>query len=210
MTREQPVGVLIVEAFDIMQRGLRDILDNSDNIKVIADATDIESALTLCRSLHFDVVLMDADLPDSDGLTAVQILCESQPHLPIIVLIHPDCYQLTDTIMQAGALGCLTKNVSAQELIRATRKVASGKPVIIQYSSRTDQQEQPPADLTEREKAVLSLLVHGLTNRQIAGRLEVSRYTVKNHISHLFSKLNVTSRTEAAMVALKHGIVQID
>lgn len=210
MIHGQPIRVLVIESSDIMKQGLKGILKNADGIQVIDEVPDVESVFTLCKSDNIDVILMDVDFLDSAGLSTIQALCECHPQLPIIVLIHPECYQLTDTIIQSGVLGCLTKNVTSQELIRAIRMVAFGKPVVIRYSARRSHSLQLRVALTQREKEVLSLLVRGLTNRQIAEELEVSRYTIKNHISKLFIKLDVTSRTEATMLTLKHNIIQID
>lgn len=211
MSREQPIRVLVVEAFEIMRRGLRDILDNHSDIQVIGEAIDVESALDLCMSLYPDVILMDSDLPGLDGLSAVEVICKSQTTPRVIALVSPNNYSRIKAIMQSKAIGCLTKNVTAQELIRAVCLVASGKSVMIQYSIHNHRQMALLDEvLTQREREVLTLLTHGLTNRQISEQLEVSRFTVKNHVSKLLDKLGATSRTEAATLALQNQLVQMD
>lgn len=211
MVHQQPIRVLIVEAFEIMRHGLRSILNNSNDIEVIGEASNVESALALCTSLQPDVILMDTNLADIQGLPAIQAICESQPHLQVIALVRPDKHQLMEAVMQSAAIGCLTKNVRAEELIHAIRLAAAGKPAMIWYPTH---RYQPTGwlskNLTKREQEVLKLLTRGLTNRQIAVQLEVSLFTIKNHVSKLLSKLGATSRTEAAILALQHGLVQMD
>lgn len=207
----EPTRVYVIEAFEIMRWGLRTILDSSDDIEVIGEATDVETAIPVCMHLHPDVVLLDTTLPRRESIQAIQAISDSQPDLPVLVLVCPDDQQLIEASMQSTAIGCLTKNISGQELIRAIHLARSGKSALIRYATRRRERIEPSYDeLTQREQEILSLLVHGLTNRQIAERLEVSHFTIKNHVSNLLTKLGASSRTKAVTLALQQGLVQMD
>jgi NarL family two-component system response regulator LiaR len=158
------------------------------------------------------VVLMDMVMPGMGGEAATRAIRKKYPQVQVIALTSFKEGALIKNVLEAGAIGYLLKDVSADELARAIRAAHAGRAtlspdvaqVIVQDAS---QPPEPGLDLTERERAVLALMVEGLNNTQIAGRLTVSPSTVKSHVSNILSKLGVSSRTEAVALAVRHGLV---
>jgi NarL family two-component system response regulator LiaR len=158
------------------------------------------------------VILMDMVMPDMDGATATRVIRQQFPQVKVIVLTSFKEGELIKNALEAGAIGYLLKDVSADELARSIRAAYSGRatlsPEAAQSLVQTSNLPPPPGlDLTEREREVLALMVEGLNNTQIAGRLTVSPSTIKSHVSNVLSKLGVASRTEAVTLALRNHIV---
>ncbi len=205
--------LLIVDDFEIVRNGLKVMLAQCADIEIVGEADTGENAVTAAARLQPDVVLIDSSLPVMDVITAIQSIRQVQPQTSIVVLLCPFEFHLLRAILQSDVVGCLLKSVSNEELTQAIRRVGTGRPAfapeIVQFMLR-DGRTHPLDELTEREREILRLVARGLTNRQIAERLEVSPFTVKNHISNLLSKLGVSSRTEAATYALQNQLVQMD
>jgi len=151
-------------------------------------------------------------LPLMDGATATRIIRQKFPQAQVIVLTSFKEGELIKNALEAGAIGYLLKDVSADELVRAIRAAYVGRATLSPEAAQTlvesaNQQPTPGLDLTEREREVLSLMIEGLNNTQIAGRLTVSPSTIKSHVSNVLSKLGVASRTEAVTLALRNHIV---
>jgi NarL family two-component system response regulator LiaR len=214
MSERQPIRVMLVDDHAVVRSGLSAFLLAYDDLELVGEANSGERAISLCQQLNPDVVLMDMVMPNMDGATATGLIRKQCPDIQVIALTSFKEKDLVEGALQAGAIGYLLKDVSADELANAIRSAAAGKPtlapeaaqVLIQ-STRTPA-EKPGFDLTDREREVLSLLVEGLNNNQIAERLVVSISTAKFHVSSILSKLQVASRTEAVAVALKNDLVK--
>ena len=208
----QPIRVMLVDDHIMVRKGLATILKVFDDLELAGEAENGATAIQLCGEVLPDVVLMDMVMPVMDGATATRAICQKYPHVRVIALTSFKEGDLVKKALEAGAIGYLLKNVSADELVRAIRAAHAGRatlsPEVAQALVETA--NQPPApglDLTEREREVLVLMIEGLNNTQIAGKLTVSPSTVKSHVSKILSKLGVASRTEAVTLALRHHIV---
>jgi NarL family two-component system response regulator LiaR len=206
------IRVMLVDDHTMVRRGLATFLKVFDDLELAGEAANGEDAIQLCAQVLPDVVLMDMVMPDMDGVTATHAIRQQFPAVQVIALTSFKDKGLVQDALQAGAIGYLLKDVSADALAQAIRAAHAGRATLSPEAAQELVQAaaQPPTpghDLTERERDVLALLVEGLNNRQIAGRLVVSPSTVKSHVSHILAKLGVASRTEAAALAVRHGII---
>ena len=211
-TPPQPIRIMLVDDHTMVRRGLATFLLVFDDFKLVGEAESGEAAIQLCAKVLPDVVLMDMVMPGMGGEAATRAIRKTYPQVQVIVLTSFKEGALIKNALEAGAIGYLLKDVSADELARAIRAAYAGRATLSPDVAQVIVQDasQPPApglDLTERERAVLALMVEGLNNTQIAGRLTVSPSTVKSHVSNILSKLGVSSRTEAVTLALRHGLV---
>jgi len=212
MTQANPIRVLLVDDHAVVRSGLAAFLLAFDDLELVGEAASGEEAVRLCEQSRPDVVLMDLVMPGMDGATATRAIRERCPQIQVIALTSFKEKELVEGALEAGAIGYLLKNVSAEELADAIRKAHAGKPTLAPEATQVLIQaaRQPPApgfDLTEREREVLALMVEGLSNPEIAERLVVSPSTVKFHVSNILSKLGVASRTEAVALAVQHHLV---
>ncbi len=184
-----------------------------DDFELVGEAADGKEAVEVCESLHPDVVLMDLVMPVMDGAQATKEIRERFDDIQVIVLTSFKEDDLIEGALQAGAIGYLLKNVSADELADAIRSAHAGKPALAPEAAQalikaTSRRKQPYDDeLTAREKEVLKMMAEGLSNPEIAQKLFVSRSTVKFHVSSILSKLGAASRTEAVSKALQQKII---
>ena len=217
---EEPIRVMIVDDHVMVRRGLATILkvfdDTSEGagrpLQLAGEAENGAVAIQLCGEILPDVVLMDMVMPEMDGATATRAICEKYPQVQVIALTSFKEGDLVKNALEAGAIGYLLKDVSADELARAIRAAHAGRATLSPEAAQAlvETANLPPVpglDLTEREREVLALMVEGLNNVQIAGRLTVSPSTIKSHVSSVLSKLGVSSRTEAVTLALRNRIV---
>jgi two-component system, NarL family, response regulator LiaR len=209
----KPIRVMIVDDYTMVRRGLATFLKAYDDLQLAGEAESGEAAIQLCAELMPDVILMDMVLPMMDGATATRKIREEYPQIQVIALTSFKQGELIKNALEAGAIGYLLKDVSADELARAIRAAHIGRATLSSEAAQSlvETENQPPLpglDLTDREKEVLSLMVEGLNNTQIAGRLTVSPSTIKSHVSNILSKLAVASRTEAVTLALRNHIIQ--
>ena len=206
------IRVLVVDDHTMVRRGLATFLKVFDDLELAGEAAGGQEAVQLCAKVQPDVVLMDMVMPDMDGPTATRLIREQSPSVQVIALTSFKEESLVQGALQAGAIGYLLKDVSADELAQAIRSAHAGRSTLSPEAAQAliHAVSQPPAtglDLTERERVVLALMVEGLNNTQIAGRLTVSPSTIKSHVSNILSKLGVSSRTEAVTLALRNGLV---
>jgi NarL family two-component system response regulator LiaR len=207
-----PIRVMIVDDHQMVRRGLATFLKVFDDLEVVGEADSGETAVPLCKKLQPDVVLMDMVMRDMDGAAATRLIRKQSPSTQILALTSFKDEILVQSALHAGAIGYLLKDVSANELAQAIRSAHAGHPTIASEATEAlihaaGQDSIPGADLTAREHEVLLLMVEGLNNTQIAGRLTVSPSTIKSHVSSILAKLSVTSRTEAVALALRHKLV---
>jgi DNA-binding NarL/FixJ family response regulator len=204
--------VLVVDDHAVVREGLRAFLELQDGIDVAGEAADGEEAIAVAERLEPDVVLMDLVMPKVDGLAAMRGLRERVPRARVIVLTSFLDDDKLLPALRAGAAGYLLKNAPPPELARAVRAAYAGEalldPVVAARLVETLAGDGDPLDrLTPREREVLALIGRGFPNKRIARRLEVSEKTVKTHVGHVLAKLGVTDRTQAAVVAVRAGLV---
>ena len=212
MSESDPIRVLLVDDHAVVRSGLSAFLLAYDDLELVGQAGSGEEAVRLCDRLQPDVVLMDLVMPGIDGAQATRAIRERCPSIQVIALTSFKEKELVEGAMEAGAIGYLLKNISADELARAIREAHAGRPTLAPEAAQAlirARRESPKlgSDLTKREQEVLALLVEGLNNPEIAERLVVSRSTVKFHVSNILSKLGVASRTEAVAAAVKEGLL---
>lgn len=212
MSPSAPIRVMLVDDHTMVRRGLATFLKVFDDLELAGEAANGEDAIQLCAQIRPDVVLMDMVMPDMDGVTATHAIRQQFPEAQVIALTSFKDRELVQDALQAGAIGYLLKDVSADELAQAIRAAHAGRATLSSEAAQALVQAaaQPPTpghDLTERERDVLALLVEGLNNTQIADNLVVSPSTIKSHVSHILAKLGVASRTEAAALAVRHRLV---
>jgi NarL family two-component system response regulator LiaR len=212
MNEMNPIRVMIVDDHDMVRRGLAAYLEDEVGLELVGEAGDGREAVQICDQVRPDVVLMDLVMPELSGAEAARIIRDRWPQVQVIALTSFQEKDLVQDALGAGAISYLLKNVSGQDLVEAIRAAHAGRstlaPEAVQALIRpTTQKPDPGYDLTPRERDVLALLVEGLTNAEIAGRLGVSRSTVKVHVSNILSKLGVSSRGEAIGVANRYKLV---
>lgn len=207
----QPIRVMLVDDHTMVRRGLATFLKIFDDLELVGEADSGEAAIQLCAQVLPDVILMDMVLPNMDGAASTRVIRQQFPQVQVIALTSFKTGELVRNALDAGAIGYLLKDVSAEELVRAIRAAHAGRatlsPEVAETLVEAAQQPRPGLSLTVRELEVLALMVDGLNNTQIAGKLTVSPSTIKSHVSNILSKLGVTSRTEAVTLALRNHII---
>ncbi len=222
----QSYQVIIVDDHPIFRQGVRAILAAAEDILVVGEAADGKTAIALADSLTPDIMLIDLNLPDIDGLEVTRIIKLKQPNIAVIILsVYEDDEQLFRSI-KAGAAHYSAKDISAQQLVWMVQQVGQGHYLVNEgvlaspaVAARVRSQfrqlgseeagERVFAPLTVREAEVLDLIASGLENKQIAVRLTISDQTVKNHITSILRKLQVNDRTQAVVYAYKHGWIVV-
>ncbi len=214
MTDTRLIRVMLVDDHAVVRSGLSTFLMTCDDMELVGEAASGEHALSLCPQAKPDVVLMDLVMPGMDGATATRLIREKCPQIQVIALTSFKEQELVQGALQAGAIGYLLKDVTAEELASAIRAACAGKPTLAPEAAQAlIQATRMPAekigfDLTEREREVLALMVQGLNNNDIADKLVISRSTAKFHVSSILSKLGAASRTEAVALALQNHLVK--
>ena len=208
----QPIRVMLVDDHAMVRRGLAAFLKVFDDLQLAGEAESGESAIQVCAEAVPDVILMDMVMPDMDGATATRAIRQRFPQVQVLALTSYKEGDLVKNALEAGAIGYLLKDVSADNLANAIRAAHSGRATLSPQAAQAlvETANQPPLpglDLTEREREVLALMVEGLNNTQIAGKLMVSPSTVKSHVSNILSKFGVASRTEAVTLALRSHLI---
>lgn len=213
MTQANPIRILLVDDHALVRKGLSMVLAVYDDFKVVGEANDGDEAVRLCEGLRPNVVLMDLLMPKMDGVSATKIIKERWPQIQIIALTSFDEKEYVEGALKAGACGYLLKNVSAEELVRAIQGAAVGQPCLSPEAAqvlieKVTKPEKLDFNFTEREKKILELMVEGLSNNEIGERLVIGQATVKFHVGNVLSKLDVNSRTEAVILAIKQHLVK--
>lgn len=211
----EKIRILIVDDHPVFRFGLRSLISSIPEMEVIGEATSGDSAIEQAASLRPDIILMDINMPGMNGIEATRKILTSQPDIGILVITMFDDDSVFDA-MQAGARGYLLKGADPEETVRAIHSVAKGAAIfspksaqrLITYFGRKKDFTQSDTfpELTEREREILGLIAQGLTNPAIAERLVLSPKTVRNHVSNIFSKLQVSDRAQAIIKARQAGM----
>ena len=212
MSETEPIKVMIVDDHPIMRDGLKGMLLTIDDMELAGEAGSGRETLARCRESLPDVILMDMIMPGMDGLETTRAVLDLYPEMKIVVLTSSLEEDLVQQTMAAGASGYLLKNAPVAVLVGAIRSAYAGQSVLAPEASRALLQASmvPPKlghDLSAREREVLTLVVKGLTNDEIAERLVISRNTVKNHVKACITKLGAANRAQAAALAVEHHLL---
>ena len=215
------IRVIIADDHDIVRSGLRMLLLAEDDIEIVGEASNGLEALALAEEHQPDVIIMDVQMPDMNGIEATQRIKEACPDSAVLALtIHED-EQYFFQMLNAGALGYVPKRAAPDDLVRAVRLVNQGHVFLFSsmatllasdYLSRIENGETEPAEevLTPRELEVLTLIAEGMLNREIAEELTISVKTVETHRENIMNKLSLHSRTELVKYAIRKGLIDID
>ncbi len=212
------IRVLIADDHAIVRKGVRALLATEPDIQVVGEAQDGQEAVAETEKLHPDVVLMDLVMPTVNGVEAIRQISGVLPDVRILVLTSFTGMDKIIPAIKAGALGYLLKDSGPEELVHAIREVYSGnaslhptvaRKLLEELADPSDPAPQPDP-LTDREKQVLRLVAKGRHNQDIADELAISEATVRTHVSHILTKLELSSRTQAALYALRRGLASLE
>lgn len=217
MTR--PIRIFVADDHAIIRKGIRAMLETVPDIELVGEAVNGREAVTGVAALRPDVVLMDLVMPEMDGIEAIRRIKAQQPKACILVLTTFAGEDKIFPAIKAGALGYHLKDASPEELVQAIRQVYRGQPslhpviarkVLQELSSPSAERPPTPEPLTQREVEVLQLVAQGLDNQEIADKLVISEATVRTHVSNILGKLQLASRTQAALYALREGLASLN
>lgn len=216
MNKKECIRVLVTDDHAVVRNGLRSFLSAFDDFLLVGEAKNGEQAIRLCDQFQPDVILMDLVMPDMDGATATRKIRANYPNTQVIALTSFKEGEMVQAALQAGAIGYLLKDISANDLARAIRQAHAGMPALAQEALevlvQTTRHPEPMIgfDLTGRELEVLKLMAEGMNNRQIAEHLVICVSTAKSHVSSILSKIGAATRTEAVSLAIQHKLVSIE
>ncbi|MCA9954766.1 MAG: response regulator transcription factor [Anaerolineales bacterium] len=215
---KKPIQILIVDDYAVVREGLRAFITTEPGMVVVGEAADGETAVHQCQTLRPDVVVMDLSLANGDGTDAIRSIVKSCPSVYILVLTNFAEEERVLAALKAGAHGYMLKDATTQDIVQAICDVYRGKTVLhpsvayvlLRALQTTSETEQAALDtLTGRETEILQLVAQGHTNQEIAARLEIDERTVRVHVSHVLRKLHLDNRTQAALFALRRGLVAL-
>lgn len=216
-TTTETTNVLLVDDHTLFRSGIRSLLQRHEDFNVVGEASDGVEGVKRAKQLRPDVVLLDLNMPGMSGLETLHLLLQDCPDAAVIMLTVSEEAEDLTAALQAGARGYLIKNIDADYLVRAIRRAAAGEPVLAEaMTSKLVTRLQgggvakPAASeldkLTPREKDILACLARGESNKVIARSLDLAESTVKIHVQNILKKLNLTSRVQAAVFAVGHGM----
>src|SRR5215216_600673 len=213
----EPIRVLIADDHPLFRDGMSGLLDSVTDAEVVGEATTGEEAIELAEELQPDVILMDIKMPDINGIEATREILHTSPHIGVLVVTMFEDEDSVFAAMRAGARGYLLKDARGEEVLRAIRVVNDGEaifgPGVAQRLIKFFSAKKPPTasprafpELTSREDEILTLIAQGFGNKEIAERLFLSLKTVRNHVSNIFTKLQVADRAQAVIRAREAGL----
>ncbi len=209
MKREGKIGILVADDHFIVRMGLIALVNTEPNMVIVGEAADGNQAVDLFGKHKPDLVLMDLRMPIKDGIEATIEIRGQDPQARVLMLTTFDGDTDIYKALQAGARGYVLKSATGQELIPAIQAVAAGQRWIPKEIAKRLASRKLFEDLTHQEVKVLQLLVKGLANKQIGDKLNITEYTVKDHLKSVFGKLQVVDRTEAVTAAIQRGIIHL-
>jgi DNA-binding NarL/FixJ family response regulator len=211
-----PLRILIADDHRLFREGLRSLLGSLPDIEVVAEAAGGADAVLLAQQLQPDVVLMDIQMADMNGIDATRAITAASPHIGVVMVTMFEDDESVFAAMRAGARGYVLKGADQEEIVRVIQAVGRGEalfgPAIARRLTQFFAQPRPPLpsavfpELSEREREVLALIAQGLNNSEIAARLDLAVKTVRNHISNIFNKLQVVDRAQAIIRARQAGM----
>ncbi len=220
MTDTPPIRVVLADDHAVVRKGIREFLEESGDIRVVAEAADGEQAVTLVAEHQPDVAVLDIQMPDVTGIEATRRIKAEHPDVRVLILTAYDDDPYIFALLQAGASGYVLKTADSTDLVHAVRAVYRGESaldpavaqkVVQQLTSGRPLSAQTTVEaLTDREVEVLRLAAKGQTNKAIGRELGISDRTVQGHLANIYGKLGVSSRTEAVTEALRHGWIIIE
>ncbi|MBL8074851.1 MAG: response regulator transcription factor [Nitrospira sp.] len=218
----EKIKVLIADDHGVVREGLMAMLQTIEIVDVVGEAKHGMDAVEKTKRLLPDVILMDLRMPFMDGVEATRQIKREFPHIGVIALTMDDEQQHIFNLVRAGATGYLLKDSDSSQIVDAIQTIARGdslihpsvaSKILAEFSLLADDRAQPRSsvdhDLTEREITVLRLVASGQTNKEVANSLELSEKTIKNHLGNIFHKLHVYDRTQAAVLAIRRGIIPL-
>ncbi len=214
---EQRIRILIADDHAVVRKGLLALIQTEEGMEVVGEAADGAEAVELAETLRPDVILLDLVMPRMDGIEAIRGIRQNDPEARVLVLTSFSEDEKVLTAIEVGAMGCLLKDATPDELLRAIRDVHQGRsalnPEIAQKlirRMRKTETRKPVEELTARETEVLRCIARGLSNRDIGDRLFISEPTVRTHVSNILMKLELPNRTQAALFAVREGLVTLE
>ncbi|GAA1141837.1 response regulator transcription factor [Nocardioides aquiterrae] len=204
-----PVKVVLVDDHAVIRAGLQQLLAGTDDIEVVGTAANGAEALEVVRSIRPDVVLMDLQMPEVDGVAATRAIMAENLGVDVLVLTSFSDSERIIAALDAGAVGYLLKDADPEDVLQGIRAVSRGESPIHPRAARAllgSRAGSPQVQLTSRETEVLGLVREGLANKQIARRLDISERTVKAHLTSAFARIGVSDRTQAALWAERNGL----
>jgi two-component system NarL family response regulator len=210
MKKHQPIKLLVVDDHPAFRIGLKALIDNQADMKVVAETGNGREAVKLFRESAPDIVLMDIRMPDFGGVEAIIALRKASANCRVVVITTYDCDEDLYRAHQAGACACLLKDSSAREIIDTLHKVYAGEYISMPWLTDRLRERRRREEISDREAGVLRSLAKGYSNKEIAANLFISEDTVKTHLKNLFAKLGVQDRTSAVIAAIRHGIVHME
>lgn len=218
----EKIRVIIADDHAVVREGTRHILEQEEDLEVVGEARDGVEAVALVEALHPDVAIVDISMPAMGGIEATERIKASRPGTAVLIFTSYDDDRYVFALLAAGAAGYLLKDVPSIEVVRAVRSVHAGEPVLhpaiarkvlARFAAEAQHQQQIRNEdglLTQRERDILRLAACGMSNANIAAQLSVSMRTVQAHLTQIFNKLGVGSRTEAVIVGLRRGMLRLE
>jgi len=207
-SNDNKIRTLLADDHALLRNGVATVINQEIDMVVVAEAANGETAITLYRLHKPDVAIIDLRMPGMDGLDAIRRIKAADPNANLIILTTYDTDEDIDLGLKAGAKAYLLKDVRAEDLVQCIRDVKNGKTRVAPAVAAKLAERLTQVQLTPRELDVLRLVAHGKANKEIAKELDITDGTVKVHLTNLFQKLSVTSRTEAIAAAIRRGLVR--
>lgn len=209
------IRILLADDHTVLRQGMAQVLESQPDLTVVAQASTGEEAVALAEQHQPDVILMDINMPKLDGVAAAQQITTISPHIGIIILTMYRRDEYVFEAIKAGARGYLLKEVELEELLNAIRSVSLGEAVIdpaiagrvLAELRRPRQALAAASELAERDLEILQLVAQGLSNQEVANKLHLAEKTIRNRLSIIFKQLHLENRTQAALYALREGLI---